>query len=257
METVAEQPGLGFAGLATISFAPLLNILTVPLAMAAFVFVWLMGHVINVLILISPFGVVDAALKSARTSLLALLVIVHKINPVWGAVLSLLLIVVAYFVAGWSFRMMVFGSVFTWDFVSGKRKRFRPAPDANWMFTARKIERTPIRTYGKLMRNDRGQIAFEYRPWLFMQKHTQPLPDGKYAVGRGLFYPDFLLVEGERAKSLLTMPPRYKGHEEEIAQVYGITDIRDTGLLKGIKAIWRWFTRNLFGGESKQAAAAV
>jgi hypothetical protein len=75
-------------------------------------------------------------------------------------------------------------------------------------------------------------------------------------VGRGLFYPDVLLVEGEKTKSLLTMPPRYKKHEEEIAQIYSITDIRDTGLLKGVKAIWRWFTRNLFDGESREATAA-
>ncbi len=249
--------GLASAGLATIDFTPLLNILTVPLAIAAFVFVWLVGHVINVLILISPFGVVDAALKSARTSLLGLLVIVHKINPVWGAVLSLIIIVIAYFLAGWSFRLMIYGSVFTWDFITGKRKRFKPAPNANWMFTGRKIEKTPIRTYGKLIRDDKGQLTFEYRPWLFMQKRTQTLPVGKYAIGRGLFYPDFLLVDGEKVKALLTMPPRYKGHEQEVAQIYSISDVRDTGLLKGIKAIWRWFTRNLFGGDSKEATAAA
>jgi hypothetical protein len=248
--------GLASAGLATIDFMPLLNILTVPLAMAAFVFVWLLGHVVNVLILISPFGVVDATLKSARTLLLALLVIVYKINPVWGAVLSLSIIVCAYFVAGWSFRLMIYGSVYTWDFVTGRRKGFTPVPNANWMFTARRIEKTPIRTFGKLVRNDKGQLAFEYRPWLFMQKQTQPLPEAKYAVRRGLFYPDVLLVEGQKAKSLLTMPPRYKTHEEEVAQIYSITDIRDTSLLKGIKAIWRWFTRNLFGEDSKEATAA-
>jgi hypothetical protein len=249
--------GLASVGLAAIDLTPLLNILTVPLAMAAFVFVWLVGHVINVLILVSPFGAVDAALKSARTALLGLLVVVHKINPVWGAVLSLLIIVIAYFLAGWSFRMMIYGSVFTWDFITGKRKRFKPAPNANWMFTGRKIEKTPIRTYGHLIRDDKGQFTFEYRPWLFLQKRTQTLPAGKYAVGRGLFYPEIMTVEGEKAKSLLTMPPRYKKHEEEVAQVYSITDVRDTGMLKGIKAIWRWFTRNLFGGESNEAAAVA
>jgi hypothetical protein len=249
--------GLASAGLAAVDLTPLLNILTVPFAVAAFVFVWLVGHVINVLILISPFGVVDAALKSARTALLGLLVIVHNINPWVGAGLSLIIIVIAYFVAGWSFRLMIYGSVFTWDFITRKRKRFTPSPNANWMFAARKIEKTPIRTYGKLIRDDKGQLIFEYRPWLFLQKRAQAIPAGKYAIGRGLFYPDFLVVEGEKTKSLLTMPPRYKKHEEEVAQAYGITDVRDTGLLRGIKAIWRWFTRNLFGGESKEAAAAA
>ncbi len=250
----ANLAGLGFAAM---DFTPLLNVLSIPLAVAAFVFVWLGGHVINVLILVSPFGAVDAALKSARTALMGLLVIVHKIDPVWGAVLSLIIIVIAYFVAGWSFRLMVYGSVFTWDFVSRKRKRFTPAANGNWMFAARKIEKMPIRTYGKLVRDGAGKLTFEYRPWLVMAARTQPLPVGRYAVGRGLFYPDLLLVEGDAAKSLLTMPPRYKGHEAEVAQAYGIADVRDTGLLKGIKAIWRWFTRSLFGNESKEAEAAA
>ncbi len=55
----------GEAGLAMVNLTPLLNVLTIPLAIAAFVVVWMVSHVINVLILISPFTTVDAALKSA------------------------------------------------------------------------------------------------------------------------------------------------------------------------------------------------
>ena len=249
--------GLNAAGFAAIDFTPLLNILTVPLAMAAFAFVWMTGHIIHVLILISPFGAVDAALKAARTSLMALLVIVYRINPWAGALLSLVIIVVSYFIAGWSFRLTVFGSVYAWDFITGKRKWFKPAPDANWMFTGRKVEKTPIRTYGKLIKLDDGTLTFEYRPWLFLQKRTQPLPEAELAIGRGLFYPAIMTVEGEKEKSLLLMPPRYKNHEQEIAAIYGIVDVRDTGLLKGIKAIWRWFTRDLFGRESKEGSASA
>jgi hypothetical protein len=249
--------GLNAAGFATIDISPVLNVLTVPLAIVAFTLVWLSGHVINVLILLSPFGVVDAALKLARTTLMALLVIVYRINPWTGALLSLVIIVFSYFVAGWSFRLMVFGSVYVWDFITGRRKRFTPAPNANWMFTARKIEKTPIRTYGRLTKMEDGTLTFEYRPWLFLQKRTQPLPQTKYAVGRGLFYPEIMTVDGEKVKSLFVMPPRYKNHEQEVARVYGITDVRDTGLLKGVKAIWRWFTRNLFGRESKQAVVTT
>jgi hypothetical protein len=255
--SAAVPPDVMQAGILGVSFAPLLNILTIPLAVTVFALVWLVGHVINVLILISPFGVVDAALKSARTALLGVLTAVHFINPVWGAVLSLIIIVIAYFVAGWSFRLMVFGSVYTWDFVTGKRKRFTPAPNGNWMFTARKIERTPVRTYGKLVKTEAGSLTFDYRPWLFGKRQTVALPAGKYAVGRGLFYPEIMLVEGEKAKSLLSLPPRYKKHEEEIAKAYGIAEIRDTGILKGIKAIWRWFTRNLFGKDSREAAVTA
>ena len=244
--TAGASHPIYLAGLATIDFSVLLNVLTVPLAMAAFVLVWLVGHVINVLILLNPFGAVDAALKACRTFLMGLVTATSFANPWAGAVLSAIVILIAYFLAGWSFRLTVFGGVYVWDFVTGRRRRFKPEPNANWIFTARKIEKTPIRTYGKLVRTDAGQLTFEYRPWLVMQSRTLTLPAGNYAVGRGLFYPELMLVEGEKTRTMFVMPPRYRTHEDEVAKIYGIRDVRDVGLLKGFKAIWRWL-KNLFG----------
>jgi hypothetical protein len=82
------------------------------------------------------------------------------------------------------------------------------------------------------------------------------LPEGKYALGRGLFYPEIMLVEGEKTKTTLLLPPRYKGHEPDLAHAYDITDIRDVGLLKSFKAIWNWL-KNLCGFGAKPAAAAA
>lgn len=246
------------AGLATFQFSSLLNILTVPLAMCAFVLVWLLGHVINILILISPFGVVDAALKSFRTFLMGLVTVTSFVNPWAGAVLSIAIIVLAYFLAGWSFRLTVFGSVYIWDFITGRRRRFKPAPNANWMFTARKIEKTPIRTYGRLVRGEKGELSFQYRPLLFAgPSRTVVLPGGSYAVGRGLFHPEVMLLErgGEHERTLLTMPPRYRTHEDEVAKVYGIADVHDVGLLRGFKAIWNWL-KGLFGLGARHEASA-
>jgi hypothetical protein len=247
--TAAAGHSLCLAGLATFHFSLLLNILTIPLAMTAFVLVWLLGHVINILILISPIGAVDAALKSLRTSLMGLVTVTSFINPWAGAVLSIIIIVLAYFLAGWSFRLTVFGSVYIWDFITGRRRHFKPEPDANWMFTARKIEKTPIRTYGKLLAGEKGQLRFEYRPLLVAgPTRTLVLPVGTYAVGRGLFYPEIMSVEhgGEKGRALLVLPPRYRTHEDEVAKVYGIAEVRDVGLLRGFKAIWNW-TKDLFG----------
>jgi len=248
--TSATQPMM-LAGLATINFSALLNIFTIPLAVAAFVVVWLVGHVVNVLILISPWGAVDAALKACRTSLIGLLAIVHAINPWTGAFLSLIIIVISYFLAGWSFRLTVFGSIFVWDFITGGRHRFKPDPNANWMFTARRINKVPIRTYGKLLRGEAGKLTFEYRPLLFRERRTLTMPEGNYVVGRGLFYPELMLPEGEKSRSMLTMPPRYRTHEEEIATVYGLGEVRDVGLLKGFKAMWNWL-KSLFGVGTKR-----
>jgi hypothetical protein len=257
LQTTGGEPEIMAAGMLGVNFTWLLNLLTVPLAITAFVLVWLVGHVFNVLILISPWGGFDAVLKAMRTTALGALTAIHLMDPRVAALISLLIVIFAYFVAGWSFRMMVYGSVFTWDFFSLRHRRFKPAPNANWMFTARKIEMTPVRSYGKLVKQDDGQLTFEYRPWLVLPKQSVTLPEGPLAVGRGLFYPDILLVNGKKTKSLLTLPPRYRKHEDELGQIYGIADVRDTGMLKGIKAVWRWFTRNLFGADSKEATAAA
>ncbi|NQU10039.1 hypothetical protein HQ590_04565 [bacterium] len=254
-ETHAAWAGAGFAA---ISFGGILNWLLTPLAMAAFVLVWLAGHAITVLILISPFGVVDAALKACRTFLLSLVTVTSFANPLAGAILSLIVIVIAYFVAGWSFRLTVFGSVFIWDFLTGKRKRFHPAPNGNWLFCARKLERTPIRTYGRLVKTDQGQLTFVYRPWLVFQERTLTLPAGTYAVGRGLFYPELMQLQKEggeeRARTMFLLSPWYRTHEEELAGAYGLGAVRDVGLLRGFKALWRW-VKGVFGVGTKAAPA--
>jgi hypothetical protein len=141
------EPQVLQAGLLAVSFKPLLNIVTIPVAITCFALVWLVGHVVNVLILVSPWGVVDAALKSMRTAVIGFLTMLCFIDPKYSACLSVIIIIVCYFIAGWSFRLMFFGSVFTRDFVFRRHKGFTPAPNANWMFTARQIEKAPIRTY--------------------------------------------------------------------------------------------------------------
>ena len=248
----AAQAHVYLAGFAAFNFSSLLDLLTVPLAMMAFALVWLVAHAINVLILLSPWGVVDAALKSFRTFLLGLVTVTHFVNPIAGMVLSLIIIVLAYFLAGWSFRLMIFGSVYVWDFISGKKRRFTPAPNANWMFTARKIEKTPVRTYGTLSRTADGKLTFAYRPWLLGKPQMVTLPAGTYAVGSGLFYSELLLIDGENERMLMLLPPRYRTHEEELVKLYGFLEVRATGL----RRTWRWLKSTLgFGAKSATAPA--
>ena len=60
---------LGAAGFAAIDLSWLYNALMVPIAMVAFFIVFLASNAINILILISPFTVVDAALNPASSPL--------------------------------------------------------------------------------------------------------------------------------------------------------------------------------------------
>jgi hypothetical protein len=220
----------------------------IPFAMVAFFIVFLASNAINILILLSPFTTVDAALKGFRTTILASVVGTSFVNPWIGAAWALIIILISWLIAGWSFRLSHFGLAFIWDFVTGRRNRFRPDPKENKMFLGAKTQKVPTRTYGKLSRNEKGELIFNYRPWLVLPLRIMTLPPGDYEAGRGLFYSEILRIEGDSAKTVILLPPRYRGHEEEVTAIYKLSGTRDVG----IRAAWAWF-KSLFGG--KRAAA--
>jgi hypothetical protein len=228
---------LSAAGFAAIDLSWLYNALMVPVMMAAFFIVFLASNAINILILLSPFGAIDAALKAARTAVIASIAISSWANPWIGAAWALVVILISWLIAGWSFRLSHFGLSFIWDFVTRRCNRFKPDPTANKMFLGRKIDYVPARTYGRLSRDEKGNLVLKYRSWLVLAERTLTLPATKYAAGKGIFFSEILQVDGDNARIALLLPPRYRGHEYELVAIYGLTDVRDTGLL----AAWSWF----------------
>ncbi len=244
--TVALPAGLAMLPVAAGDWSWVLNILTVPFGVAMFAVVWMASHAINVLILLSPWGAVDAALKSARTALLGLLTLTAAINPWVGALLSLIVILIAWLVAGWAFRLTVFGSVFSWEFLTGRSGRFTPAEKGgNAMFSGGALSGVPVRTYGKLERRADGVLEFAWRPWLVRAPKTAAVPpDARPGVGQGLF---FSTVAAEGEGTLFILPPRYRGLEAELARVCQLPGgVRPAGLRKAWGVLRDLFT----GGQT-------
>jgi len=230
-------PGLMFAA---IDVNAILNFMLKPFAVIAFVIIWLAAHAINILILISPFSVVDLALKSFRMFLLSLVVGTNFVNPTVGVIFALGILLFAALIAGWSFRAGVFGVIFCWDFFTRRRKRFTPDPKVNWLFTAQSFSAAPIRTYGKLAKDEDGSLVFEYQPWLVMPAKRVKVAPGDYAVGKGLFLRRILrTADNDEHQEVFTLPPRYGGHEDEVTTIYRLGPIREIGLLRAIMSIWR------------------
>lgn len=247
---VLMPSGLAAIHVAAVDFTWLLNLLTVPFGLAIFGVVWLGSHAINVLILLSPWGAIDAGLKAARTALLGLVTVAATLDPRVGAVLSLVVIVVAYLVAGWAFRLSVFGSVFCWDFVTGARKRFTPQENDNPMFAGAHCPDVPVRTYGRLVQRTQGGLEFVYRPWLVLPAKAAPLAvtPKALAVGQGAFFSDIVTDEG---RTLFSLPPRYRGHEETVARAYLMGGgVQPAGLRKAWSAL-----REMLGGRAMRGAA--
>jgi hypothetical protein len=253
----AAAPWLAHSGLATIQVGAfdatwLLNLLTVPFGVAIFVLVWLGSHAINVLILLSPWGAIDAALKAARTALLGVITLTATMNPWISAALSVVVIVIAYFIAGWAFRLTVFGSIFCWEIVTRRSARFSPRDNGNRMFAGAHIPGVPVRTYGRLVKNESGALEFAYRPWLLMAPRVGAVPfeARSLAVGTGALFSD---IVDEEEQTVFSLPPRYRGHEEAVATAYGVSEVRPIGLRKA----WGELREMLGGRAVKRAPLAA
>ena len=115
----------------------------------------------------------------------------------------------------------------------------------------RGVAKAPARTYGRLTGNANGELRMTYRPWLMLPERTVVLPNGNYLVGSGLLYSEVVRVEGDTAKTMLLLPPRYISHENEFSRVYGLGGTRDVGL----RAAWTWL-KGTFRGRPAAALPA-
>ncbi|MCW5557997.1 MAG: hypothetical protein KIT22_09215, partial [Verrucomicrobiae bacterium] len=227
---------LAGAHFAAANLAWLGSLIAVPVALIIFAVVWLVSHSINVLILISPFGTVDAALKSFRAAVLGSVAATGLLSERLGAAWAMVVVLICLLLAPWAFRTVVFGTLFAWDVVTLRRRRFTPRQEGNWMFTARPLGSAPARTYGRLRRSDSGRLEFVWRPWLVFPARIEIVPEGRYLVGRGIIHSEILRQEGERAPDVFNLPPRCNGHEEALAALYALGEVRPVGL----RAAWAW-----------------
>jgi hypothetical protein len=245
--------GIASTGLAAIHLGAIdgswfLSLLTVPFGIAIFALVWMASHAINVLILLSPWGAIDAALKGARTALLGVITLAATLNPWISAALSLIIILVAYLIAGWSFRLTIFGTVFSWEFLTRRKSRFTPVDRENKVFSSTQLVKqgVPMRTYGRLVNEpENGRITFAYKPWMVLPEKTITVALQAPSVGKGLFFSTIRDAE----RTAFVLPPRYRGHEEAMVHIYRLEGgVQDAGLLKA------WGTlRELFGGSAAKA----
>jgi hypothetical protein len=246
---VVHSTGLAMLHIGAIDGSWILNLLTVPFGIAVFSLVWMASHAINVLILLSPWGAIDAALKTARTALLGLIPLTATISPWLSVALSLTLIVIAYLVAGWAFRLTIFGTIFSWDFFTGAKGRFIPHVRANKLFSSNQLTQhgVPVRTYGRLINDqESGRITFAYKPWLVLPEKQIAVKLASPSVGKGLFFSS--IQDADHTAFIL--PPRYRGHEEALSNSYQFSGgVRDAGLRKAWGAL-----REIFGSSTTQVA---
>jgi hypothetical protein len=224
---------------------------TATAAVAATLVVMVMKNAIDVLILISPFSVVDWFLRLCKLVPLTIMLLAAYGSPWLGAAVALVVLLVCALFFGWSMRLGIMGSVFVRDIVF---RRWRRVPDPVSGFKAfamAGLSGVPRRTYGRIVRAD-GARTFRCR-WFFIGPMREvPVPAGALTVERGLFFgPELLLRRSpeDRMVSVAWCAPALRYHEDLIAAELGATEVRDCAILRGMRGLWAWI-RGVFRGKA-------
>ncbi|OYW76697.1 MAG: hypothetical protein B7Z37_07805 [Verrucomicrobia bacterium 12-59-8] len=249
---------LADSGLAVMPLASVIDFsvhtpwISIPVAIIAFGVVWLSSHALNVLIALSPFGIVDAGLKLIKLGLMALVVGSSLIHPYAGAVVSLLLIFVGMLLAGWSFRLTLFGMLMGSDFLLNKRATATDVETGVKGFLARRTEGVPARTLVRLKQDPAGRPVLTYHPWLVLPERRIALADADMVICKGLLHPSLAQRHAPApasVRSTLILLPRYRRLEDTIARHFGCQEVMDGALLRGFKAMRQWLVEMLSSGR--------
>jgi hypothetical protein len=208
--------------------------------------VWLVGHAVDVLVLLSPFPFIDVLFKGFRAAILLTIVIASMIDRRAGLIVSLVVIFAAFLLFSWALRFAILGTVFAWDLL-----RFMtfgsdgPLDDKQAIagFTAARIRGIPKQTFGTLSCDPNGILEFRCRRLGFGPIRRIRLEDAVcYEVGRGILYPCVILPEHGSSRYALQfrLTPRYNGKEEHIRARLGMAAVRDIRLRKGLRAFLQW-----------------
>jgi len=219
------------------------------------VVVWMVGHALDVLALVCPFPFLDLLLKGFRNAIFVALAATTAINWKLGLATSLALILVCLALAGWAYRLLVFGVRFSWDLLRVLITQWRrvPSPDKPILaFAARGMASIPRRTYGKLSRDSEGGLVFHCRRFGVGPGRGLRLGNASdYEVGKGLLYPSLVSPNADRTKYRLMfrLLPGYIGSEGAVQASLGLACVRDIRWSRGLLSFWQWVK-----GDSEEAA---
>lgn len=214
------------------------------LSAIVFVVVWMTGHVVNVLVLLSPFGLLDSLLKLARFAILGAVFATAALHPALGVVTSLAVVIVSLVLFGWSFRFTTLGTLMAVDVLSGRHDD--PALERRGLrvFTCAGHPALPVRTMGRI-RRDGDVLEFRYRPLLVLPGRVLhlPLPPARYEIGQGLLTPTLVEPRGDGNYALLLrFAPRYRLQVPGLRAKLGAGGVRDLSIHRGLAAMWSFLS---------------
>lgn len=235
-----------------------LAVILIVVGMVTMFVVWMLGETFDVLALLSPFPLLDFLFKAARNAVFVLLAVTTLVSREAGLTLSLTIVLASFILARWAFRLLVFGTVFSWGIlrVMGFSSQKTPEEGETVSAFSANIKGLPRRTYGWLRAEPDGTLAFRHRSWLVGPTRTENLgPASGFEVGQGLFFPNVIRAtgKGDGYSIVFRLSPSYRGSEAAIRSTLRLAGVRDIRGSKGMRSFWKWVSEE--SGEPEKAAA--
>jgi len=211
--------------------------------------VWVVSHVIDSLVLLSPFALIDATLLTMRTTLLAILGVAYWIEPAFSAGICCVLIVICFLIAGWCIRINILASTFAFDLLTLRCKWMRPNQWPIRVFITGKSGLAPTRTRGLLERDPDG-LRVRWRRFYWLTKRSTVLHRGSAKLVRGVVWSELHAESTPKVLVTLILPPRYFNHDQWISEHLEIPAENGT-IRRGVAGVVDFF-RNIWSAGSKK-----
>lgn len=205
------------------------------LGILVFGVIWLSNQAMHALVLVSPSALMGLVLRLLHMLVLVVLLAAAALSPLMGATLAIFIIFVSVGIAGWSFRLSVFGSVIAFDLLRLSRKQ--PVKESLLAFSSSALA-LPRRTLGRLTLTKDG-LAFVHRPWLIGPSHMSAIPGPDRILRYGVFYSHIAQIDNRRWLPIVLLPPRYRGSEVAIGLFVGCA-ATPSALKGGLRAALSW-----------------
>ena len=211
--------------------------------------VWLVGHSLDVLAMISPFPFLDFVLKTIRNTIFGVLAITALISPHVGLLLCLGVIVFTFLIFGWAMRTAVFGTVFALGLLRAFLFDAQDKPKAGGSVPAfsTRVRKVPRQTYGRLHTGQDGTLIFGYRRLLVGPKKQVLVGKvSSFEVGQGILFPSVIepIESAGKHRVVFRLLPTHRGAEESVRACLELAQVRDIRFTKGIRSFWNFVTAN-------------
>ncbi|EAQ80020.1 hypothetical protein [Blastopirellula marina] len=214
-----------------------LTYLTIVVMLGFYAAIWIFGNLVEVIILLSPFPLVDTTLRFSRIAIVVVMYVLCWIHPLLGLMFALPILIIAALTLNRSLQALKLSARIGWDLVAWRRYRLSPAAESLTAFTVISLPRTPWFTLGQLVKKENGW-HFRYRRFLIGPRVDNLVDLTNLQIVKGTLSSLAVQKQDERSRLLLRFPPGYRGQEETLAQILG-GETADWSAITKIRDIWK------------------